>query len=125
MQTFDQICSYLVSFIGTIDFWHFKWFLLTLFFAGSPKVSRGTPFFQQIRMKFDVALKKFKLNIQILHLPEIGWVKENSCSLTHFVPQTRISRFDHDVASADKRETLVLDQYFRFCVPSVGVTAPS
>ena len=34
-------------------------------------------------------------------------------------------RFDHDIASASKRETLVLDQYFRFCVPSVGVSAPS
>ena len=45
--------------------------------------------------------------------------------LTHFVPQTRISRFDHDVASTRKRETLVLDQYFRFCVSSVGVTAPN
>ena len=44
---------------------------------------------------------------------------------THFVPQTRISRFDHVVTSTRKQETLVLDQYFRFCVPSVGVTAPS
>ena len=44
--------------------------------------------------------------------------------LTHFVPQTRISRFHHDIMSARKQETLVLDQYFRYCVPSVGVTAP-
>ena len=33
--------------------------------------------------------------------------------------------FEHDIASARKRETLVLDQYFRFGVPSVEVTAPS
>ena len=45
--------------------------------------------------------------------------------LTHFIPQMRISRFEHDVASARKRETLVLDQYFRFCVLSVAVTASS
>ena len=45
--------------------------------------------------------------------------------LIRFVAQTRISRFEHSVASARKRETLVLDQYFRFCVPYVGVTAPS
>ena len=32
----------------------------------------------------------------------------------------RISRFDHDVASTGKRKTLVLDQYLRFCVPSVS-----
>ena len=45
--------------------------------------------------------------------------------LTHFVLQTRISCFEHDFASARKWETLVLDQYFRFGVPSVEVTAPS
>ena len=45
--------------------------------------------------------------------------------LTHFVPHTRLSRFQRDVASVRKRETLVLDQYFRFCVPSVEATAPS
>ena len=45
--------------------------------------------------------------------------------LTHFVLQTRLSRFEHDVARAHKPETLVLDQYFPFGVPSVGVTAPS
>ena len=45
--------------------------------------------------------------------------------LTHFVPQMRLSCFERDVASACKRETLVLDQYFHFCVPSVEVTAPS
>ena len=48
-----------------------------------------------------------------------------SCLLTHFVPQTRISRFDHDIVSACKQETLVLDQYFHFCVPSVGITVGS
>ena len=46
-------------------------------------------------------------------------------SLTHFVPQTRIYHFEHNVASARKWETLILDQYFRFGVPSVEVTAPS
>ena len=37
----------------------------------------------------------------------------------------RISSFEHDVARARKRETLILDQYFRFGVQSVEVTAPS
>ena len=46
-------------------------------------------------------------------------------SLTHFIPQMRISRFHHDVISARLWETFVLDQYFHFCVQSVGVTDPS
>ena len=45
--------------------------------------------------------------------------------LTHFVSQTRLSRFQRDVTSARKRETLILDYYFRFCGPSDEVTAPS
>ena len=44
---------------------------------------------------------------------------------TEVTAQTRISRFEHDDASARKQETLILDQYFRFCVPPVEVTAPS
>ena len=47
-----------------------------------------------------------------------------SLVLTIFVPQTGISPFEHDVASARERETLILHQYFRFGVPSVEVTAP-
>ena len=49
----------------------------------------------------------------------------HSIFLTHFILQTRISHFERDIASACKRETLVLDQYFCFCVLSVEVTAPS
>ena len=40
----------------------------------------------------------------------------NQFLLTHFVLQTRLSHFECDVASARKRATLVLDQYFRFGV---------
>ena len=43
----------------------------------------------------------------------------------HTALQMRIYHFHHDVISTRKRETLVLDQYFHFGVPSVGVTAPS
>ena len=43
---------------------------------------------------------------------------------THFIPQMRISRFEHDIVSACKRETLILDQYLHFSVQSVEVTAP-
>ena len=32
--------------------------------------------------------------------------------LTHFVPQTRLSRFQRDIASASKQEALVLDRTF-------------
>ena len=37
----------------------------------------------------------------------------------------KISRFEHNVASAHKQETLVLDQYICYCVSSEEVTAPS
>ena len=50
---------------------------------------------------------------------------ESEPMLTHFVPQMRVSRFHHDIISARTQETLILDKYLRFCVPSVGVTAPS
>ena len=36
----------------------------------------------------------------------------------HISHRKRDSRFECDVASARKPETLVVDQYFRFCVPS-------
>ena len=60
---------------------------------------------------YSTAFKKILINLKTL--------------LTHFVLQTRISRFQHNVASARKREALVLDQYFCFGVPSLEVTAPS
>ena len=45
--------------------------------------------------------------------------------LTQFVPQTRLSRFWHVVASAHRRETFVRDGYLRFCVPSVERESPT
>ena len=50
-------------------------------------------------------------------------VPDHVSDLTHFVSLLRISRFDQGITSARKPETFVLDQYFRFCVPSVGVAA--
>ena len=42
--------------------------------------------------------------------------------LTHFVRQTQVSCFHHDVVSPRKRETLVLNQYVCRCVHFVRVT---
>ena len=50
---------------------------------------------------------------------------ENATYLTHFVPQTRLSRFWRVVASARRRETFVRDRYLHFCVPSVEGECPS
>ena len=65
--------------IGSIDFNHFVPLSLTLTFPGGHKVSGKQKHlvfifmqsFQLIRMKFDIALKQFKLNILMLLLSEI------------------------------------------------------
>ena len=65
--------------IGTINFYHFIPLSLTLPFAGDHKVSTKqnllasifSHIFQLTKMKFDMVLKQFKLNILILSLNEI------------------------------------------------------
>ena len=75
MQTFQPIFFTPAMLIGTIDLYHFIPLLLTLALPGQCKAKPlGFIFshtFHLIRMKFDLLLKQFKLNIQILFLSEI------------------------------------------------------
>ena len=71
-------------FIGTIDFYHFIPLLLTLNLAGVHKISwkqnllaSFSRTLQLIRMKFDLVLKQFKLNILIPLLSD-SWFKKGN-----------------------------------------------
>ena len=72
--------------VGTIDFYHFIPLSLTLTLAGVDKVSvkqnLTTSSFYLVRIKFDVVMPKFKLNILRLPLSKINRNKGNNCIFT-------------------------------------------
>ena len=84
-QTFRP--ALLIPVTGTIDFYHFSPFSLTLTLLCSHKIRQkekpvGLIFsltFHLVRMEFDVMIKQFKLNIMRLFLSEIYWKKGMNC----------------------------------------------
>ena len=134
------MCVYVCVYTCHVHEWCLSlWFLSVLLVAGQiPWVANssshldcvtvGKAWVQQLAALIWVSAFVWNFSVNA-HTKNARWAAERSLNapfasgcLTHFVPQTRISRFDQDVTSACKQESLVLDQYFHFCVPSVGVT---
>ena len=87
---------------GTIDFDHFISLSVTLTLAVGQNVSTNLSasfsykLFYLTRMKFNMVMNQFKLNILQLLVSEINLTKENNCCFTHCIKKlSRWHAFGH------------------------------